>query len=174
MSINVRVNTGNLEARARKASRRASEIVMGELFAAFQQSFTAQAWEWPRDLPTRKLNGATVAERAASYARGEGIRAGNPRNLIDTGNLRQTGTYQMTGPHRATFSWSAEYATFVHEGGFMWAWGRRPPYKGARAVYIPPRPWTRAVLGQEDVSGVKVYRLGERLQNVWLAQFRRE
>lgn len=151
MSINVRVTTGNLQARARDASRRAAEIVMGELFAAFQQSFTAKAWDWPRT--TQRTAGSPV---------------GSPRNLIDTGNLRQTGTYRMTGPYQATFSWSANYATAVHEGAFIYPWGNRD----ADRVYLPPRPWTRAVLGQEDASGVKVYNLGERLQNVWLAKFR--
>jgi len=173
MSIRVTVSSGNLQARARQAAQRATKIVMGELFAAFQQSFTAKAWDWPRDLPTRRLKGDTVAKKVASYGRGEGLRAGNPRNLIDTGNLRQTGTYQMSGPYQAVFRWSANYATFVHEGGYIWAWGRRPPLKGARAVYAPPRPWTRAVLGQEAVSGIKTYDVGDRLRNVWLAQLRR-
>lgn len=152
MSINVRVTTSNLQAKAREASRRAAEIVMGELFAAFQQSFTAKAWDWPR--PTERAAGPTV---------------GSPRNLIDTGNLRQTGTYQMTGPYQATFRWSAQYATAVHEGAYIYPWGNRD----AERVLLPPRPWTRAVLGQEDVSGVRVYNLGERLQDVWMAQFRR-
>ena len=171
MSINVRVNTGNLEARARKASRRASEIVMGELFAAFQQSFTAQAWEWPRETTRGQYayKGRGKKRKRVRAKPGSGFTVGSPRNLIDTGNLRQTGTYQMTGPHRATFRWSANYATAVHEGAHIYPWGN----KDADRVYLPPRPWTRAVLGQEDVSGVKVYRLGERLQNVWLAQFRR-
>jgi len=152
MSINVRVNTGNLQARAQQAARRASEIVMGELFAAFQQSFTAKAWDWPR-----------ITQRTA------GSPVGSPRNLIDTGNLRQTGSYQMTGPYQATFRWSANYATAVHEGAYIYPWGNRD----ADRVYLPPRPWTRAVLGQEDAPGVKPYNLGDRLQNVWLAQFRR-
>jgi hypothetical protein len=172
MSIRVTV-TGGLRARAEAAAQKASEIVMKELAAAFDQSFAAKAWTWPRDLPTRKLNGDTVSKKAASYRRGEGLRAGNPRNLIDVGNLRQSASYRMTGPYQATFKWSAPYATFVHEGGYIWAWGRRPPLKGARAVYAPPRPWTRAVLGQENVSGIRTYDVGDRLKNVWLVQLKK-
>jgi hypothetical protein len=172
MSIKVDVDTGNLAALAEQAAERATEIVMDELFAAFQQSFSAEAWAWPRNLPTRKLNGATVREKAASYGRGEGITPPNPRNLIDNKNLRDTGSSRMVGKYEALFTWSAEYANFVHEGGFIWAWGRRPPLKGARSVLIPARPWTRAVLGQENVPGVVTYDVGKRLRDVWMVQFR--
>lgn len=173
MSIKVDVDTGNLAQLAEQAAERATEIVMDELFAAFQQSFTAEAWAWPRNLPTRKLRGATVGEKAASYRRGEGITPPNPRNLIDTANLRQTGLWGMVSKYEANFRWGAEYANFVHEGGFIWAWGRRPPLKGARSVLIPARPWTRAVLGQENVPGVVTFDVGKRLRDVWMVQLRR-
>ncbi len=154
MSIKVTVRSGNLRARAEAAARRATEIVMGELFAAFQQSFTAKAWAWPRQ--TVRSDGSTV---------------GSPRNLIDVGSpgLRSSGFYQMTGPFQATFKWSALYATAVHEGAMIFPWGNRD----AKRVYLPPRPWTRAVLGQENVSGIRTYDVGDRLRNVWLAQLRR-
>lgn len=152
MSINVRV-TSNLSSKARDAARRATEIVMGELYAAFQQSFTAKAWDWPRE--TQRTAGAPV---------------GSPRNIIDTGNLRQSGSYQMTGPYQATFKWSAQYATAVHEGAYIFPWGNRD----AERIYLPPRPWTRAVLGKEEVAGIKVYKTADRLKNVWLASLKRD
>ncbi len=167
MSVRVTV-TGSLRAKAEAAARRASEIVLGELEGAFQQSFTARAWQWPRDLPTRKLNGATLREKIASYQRGEGVRAGNPRNLIDSANLRQSGSFRMVGPYRATYRWSADYATAVHEGAWIRPWGNRR----AQRVYLPPRPWTRAVLGQENVAGIRPFPFGLRLKNVWLTQLR--
>jgi hypothetical protein len=173
MSVRVEIQSGDLQVRAEQAAQRATELVMGELYAAFQQSFTAQVWAWPRNLPTRKLKGDTVAKKAASYARGEGITPPNPRNLIDDDNLRGTGSWGMTGAYEATFKWSADYARLTHEGGYIWAWGRRPPLKGARAVYLPPRPWTRAVLGQERVSGIEPFPIAQRLRDVWLANLRR-
>jgi len=151
MSVRVQVSTGNLRARADEAARRASQIVMGELFAAFQQSFTAKAWAWPRQ--SERSNGSMV---------------GSPRNLIDTANLRQSGSWQMIGPYTARFTWSANYATAVHEGAMIFPWGNRD----AARVQLPPRPWTRAVLGQENVGGIRVYPFGDRLQNVWLAKFK--
>jgi hypothetical protein len=168
MSIKVRIDSGDLSRRAEAAAERAVEIVMGELYGAFQQSFTAKAWDWPQDLPTRKLNGATLAEKARSYDAGEGVRAGSPRNLIDFGNLRQTGSWQMKGRYQATFTWSASYATAVHEGAAIYPWGNRQ----ARRVILPPRPWTRAVLGTENVSAIKPFPFQKRLKDVWLAKFK--
>lgn len=170
MSVKVKVDSNvNITNKAKQAAERAVEIVMGELFAAMQQSFTAKAWDWPDDLPTRKLNGATLKEKIASYSAGDGIKAGNPRNLIDFGNLRQSGSYRMIGRFEAEMRWSAEYATAVHEGAYIRPWGNK---KAAR-VYLPPRPWTKAVIGLESAPPIKVFPLGERLQNVWMAQMKR-
>lgn len=168
MSIKVRVDSGGLARRAEQAAERAVAIVMGELFAAFQQSFTAKAWDWPRDLPTRKLSGATLAEKIRSYRAGEGVSGGSPRNLIDFGNLRQTGSFQMRGKYQARFTWSADYATAVHEGASIYPWGNRQ----ARRVILPARPWTRAVLGQEQVGAIKPFPFDKRLKDVWMAKFR--
>jgi hypothetical protein len=168
MSIKVTIDSGDLYRRAESAAERAVEIVMGELYGAFQQSFTAKAWDWPQNLPTRKLSGATLAEKARSYRDGEGVSGGSPRNLIDFGNLRQTGSFQMQGKYQATYKWSASNATAVHEGAAIYPWGNRQ----ARRVILPARPWTRAVLGTENVAAIKPFPLQERLKNVWLARFR--
>lgn len=168
MSIKVRVTGGDLAGRAEEAAQKATEAVMRELFAAMQQSFTAKAWEWPRDLPTRKLKGATLAEKIRSYQAGEGIRAGNPRNLIDVGNLRQTGTWQING-YSATFRWSANYATAVHEGARIRPWGNR----SAAPVTLPARPWTAAVMGRVRVPGIEPFPTGKRLRDVWMVYFKR-
>lgn len=153
MSVRVTVTSnGNLRARAEAAARRTTEIVMGELEGAFQQSFTAKAWEWLRE--TVRSNGSKV---------------GSPRNLIDTGNLRQSGYFRMVGPYRGLFGWSANYATARHEGAWIYPWGNRD----AERVYLPPCPWTRAVLGQENVAGIRPFPVGDRLKNVWLVQLQR-
>jgi hypothetical protein len=144
MSVTVRMDSSGGRARAEAAARRATQVVMGELSAAFQQSFTAVAWNWPRQ--TVRSNGSIV---------------GSPRNLIDTANLRQSHSWQMTGPYQATFRWSASYATAVHEGAVLRG--------GTR---LPPRPWCRATTGQENVDGVVVYNLDDRLRNVWMGYMR--
>ena len=75
----------------------------------------------------------------------------------------------MNGPFQATFTWSANYATAVHEGAMIYPWGNR----NARRVQLPARPWTRAVLGQENVSGIQPFPIAQRLRDVWLANLRR-
>jgi hypothetical protein len=151
MSVRVTVQSGNLAKLAEQAAQRATQIVMGELNNAFQQSLSAQAWEWPR--PTKRTVGTVTS----------------PRNILDTGNLRDTNSWQMSGPYEATFKWSAQYATGVHEGYVTkLRGGRQGP-----GLLVPARPWTRAVLGQENVSGIVTYDIGDRLKNVWLAQLRR-
>jgi hypothetical protein len=167
VSIKVRVESSGLAKRAEAAAERAMQMVMGELFGAMQESFDAKAWDWPRDLPTRKLDGATLAEKIANYNAGKGIRAGSPRNLIDEGNLRRTGSFRMQGKYQAKFTWSSEYATLMHEGGWIRPWGN----ENARSI-IPARPWTRAVLGTENVSAIKPFPIDKRLKDVWLAKFR--
>lgn len=145
MSVRCTVS-GRLRPRAEDAARRATSIVLGELSAAFQQSFTAQAWAWPR--PTVRSNGSTV---------------GSPRNIIDTANLRQSHSWRQTGPYRAEYIWSAQYATAVHDGAVV---GRK-----TRTV-MPARPWTRAVMGLENVDGIQRFPLDSRLRDVWMAYMR--
>jgi hypothetical protein len=122
------------------------------LFAAFQQSFTAEAWEWPRT--TRRKKG--------------GILVGSPRNIIDKGasGLRGSGYWEMTGPFSASFTWSAKYATGVHEGYIA----RRKD--GSPGAILPARPWTSAVLGRVRVPGIEPFPLEQRFKDVWLARFR--
>lgn len=153
MSIGVKVN-GSLRGRADEAAKKATEAVMRELFAAFQQSFTAQAWKWPRK--TRRKRGKAVV--------------GSPRNIIDMGasGLRGSGSWQMTGPFTAEFKWSALYATAVHEGYIT----RLRGDKQGPGLLVPARPWTSAVLGKVQVPGIKPFPLEQRLRDVWLARFK--
>lgn len=144
--MSIKVNA-NLSARAETAAQKAAEAVMRELFAAMQQSFTARAWDWP----------GTTQRRVGTV--------GSPRNIIDIGNLRQSGSYQMTGPYTATFTWSANYATAVHEGY------RRYRKDGGASTW-PARPWTSAVLGRVQVPGIEPFPLNQRFKDVWLARFR--
>lgn len=171
MSIKVTVEMGDMLQRAERAAEEATRAVMAELNAAFFQSFSAEAWNWPYDLATRKLGtkgGATLREKLESYRKGEGIKAGSPRNIIDEAVLRQSGVMNMTGQFEATFTWATRYATAVHEGAMIYPWGNRK----ARRKPLPARPWTSAVLGTVRVPGIDPFPFGERLRNVWLVEFR--
>jgi hypothetical protein len=169
VSVRVTVSSGDIYPRVEAAAREATKRAMGELFAAFQQSFTAKVWDWPRETIRGQYRFKGRGKRRRRVRSGAvGFKVGSPRNLIDIGNLRQTGSWRMTGSYQATFKWSANYATAVHEGAWIHPWGN----KDADKVLLPARPWTRAVLGQEQVAAIKPFPLQQRLKDVWLAKLR--
>lgn len=167
MSIKVTVDTSGLIARAEQAAQQAARAVLTELKNEFDASLDAKAWNWPYDLPTRKLKGATLREKLESYEKGEGVKAGSPRNIIDYGTLRQSGRMEFIGPYSAKYTWAANYATAVHEGARIFPWGNKN-----RRVTLPARPWTSAVLGRVLVPGIEPYPMGDRLRNVWAVKFK--
>lgn len=131
---------------AEQASIKASKIVFSELNGRFQDAIGTKAWEWPR--PTVRSDGKEVT---------------SPRNIVDTGSLRQSNTFGIER-YEAVFRWTANYASFVHEGAMIFPYGD----KRRKRVWTPPRPWTSAVLGDEQVPGIEVYKLPERFRDVWL------
>lgn len=165
-SVNVRV-TGELRARLQRAHVDAARRVLSQLNSRMQDSLNQRAWSWPRDLPTRRLQGATVREKLASYLRGDGVTAGNPRNIVDIGSLRQSYMFEYMGLS-ATYKWTANYASYVHDGANIYPWGNR-----RRRVYLPPRPWTDAVLGNIRVAGIQPYNLQDEFIAAVLLELRR-
>lgn len=154
MTIRVTINVGvaaDLRARAESAARDASRVVFSQLNGRFLAAMNEPVWNWPRNLPTRKLKGATVREKLASYLAGDGIAPGFKRNIIDIGSLRQSYTFDLSGT-TAEYRWTAAYAGYVHDGANIFPWGNR-----RRRVYLPPRPWTSAVLGTVRVDGITPY-----------------
>jgi hypothetical protein len=106
-----------------------------ELFGRYQASFNPPAWSWPRE--TRRRVGVV----------------GSPRNIVDTGSLRQSGTYSFIGPYTLEARWSAGYATAKHEGARL-----------RNGTILPATPWTDAVNGTVQASGIPAYPLGQKLQ----------
>jgi hypothetical protein len=112
-----------------------------ELFGRFQASFDPAAWPWPR----------TTKRRVGSVS--------SPRNIIDIGRLKSSFHYSSTGPFSVDVAWSAKYATAVHEGARL-----------RNGTILPARPWTDAVRGTVQASGIPAYPLGEKLrQRILLA-----
>jgi len=106
-----------------------------ELFGRYQASFNPSAWPWPRE--TRRRVGTV----------------GSPRNIVDIGTLRQSGTYGFPDPFTMEASWSANYATAVHEGARL-----------RNGTILPARPWTDAVNGTVQAPGIPAFPLGEKLR----------
>ena len=114
---------------------------LAELFGQYQASFNPSAWNWPRE--TRRRVGTV----------------GSPRNIVDIGTLRQSGTYGFPDPFTMEARWSANYATAVHEGARL-----------RNGTILPARPWTDAVNGTVQVSGIPPFPLGDKLrQRILLA-----
>ena len=105
------------------------------LIGRYQASFNQQAWQWPRETKRRV---GTV---------------GSPRNIVDIGTLRQSFAYSSPNPYALEARWSANYATAVHEGARL-----------RNGTILPARPWTDAVRGTVQASGIKPYPLGDRLR----------
>jgi len=105
------------------------------LIDRYQASFNPSAWNWPRETNRRV---GTV---------------GSPRNIVDIGTLKQSFAYSSPNPYALEARWSADYATAVHEGARL-----------RNGTILPARPWTDAVRGTVQASGIKPYPLGDRLR----------
>ena len=111
------------------------KTTLAELFGEYQESFNPPAWSWPRETQRRV---GTV---------------GSPRNIVDIGTLRQSGTYTFPDAFSMEARWSAQYATAVHEGA-----------RRRNGTILPARPWTDAVRGTVQASGITPFPLGVKLQ----------
>ena len=150
LAVAFKVNTPKITVKLDKSARQkalASLIkgvhasgsrIQSYLPTVLNEAMEAPVWSWP---------GATH--------RRSGELAGSPRNIVDTGKLR--GSLKVSAKFlktRTTFNiaYSAPYAKFVHDGGYMVPYGDRR----RSTVYLPGRPWITAAL-QGGVSGVKAY-----------------
>jgi hypothetical protein len=126
-----------LSQRAEQASITAAKVVFTELNGRFQAAIGSKVWTWPR--------------------------SPSPRNIVDTGALRQSNSFGVS-QYEGVFRWTTNYASFVHEGATIKPYGNPK----AKSVYLPPRPWTSAVLGTEQVAGIDKYDFATRFKDVWL------
>lgn len=81
---------------------------------------------------------------------------GDMGDIIDTGELMNS--LQITiSDSKLTMDYTADYAAFVHYGGYIAPYGN----KSIEKVYIPGRPWVDAVMqgngGIEPVNLVAAY-----------------
>jgi hypothetical protein len=150
MTLSVKFTT-NLEAKARRASEAAARAVYAELNARFQDAIGTKAWSWPRS--TVRSNG--------------GIIPSGLRNIVDSSTLRSSNPGPQITGLSVTYRWGVNYAAAVHQGAMIRPWGN----KSAAPVLLPARPWTSAVLGTVQVSGIEVYPLDRRFRQLWLARF---
>lgn len=137
----------DFQGNARKASEQAARAVFQILNARFQAALSAPVYDWRTGVTTIRSNGQAV---------------GSPRNIIDTGLLRQSNTGPQIDGLKVRYAWTTEYAAAVHEGAVL-----------RNGTILPARPWTSAVLGTEPVDGIPVYDYRAAFKDLWLKKFMR-
>ena len=108
----VKFNTVQLVAAAESAWPEANMI----LGRQFQKRITANQWQWPTDP--------------------------SPRDIVDTGQLRDSYTPTAISATEHEHAWNTEYAMAVHEGAV---------FKNRQYV-MPARPWVRVTLRDFDFA----------------------
>ena len=145
-----------MKAAITKGVQRGMARVETELSKALDNAMMASSWEWSSIVTTRK-NGQTV---------------GSPRNIVDTGFLRDSKKLKISYLQTKTtveVKYTAPYANLVHFGGMIRPYG----VAGRTLQPIQPRPWITAVLqggwGIEklDVDSI----VNEALQQAWSEAF---
>jgi hypothetical protein len=110
-----------------------------ELISEFAQEQVKQIeaveWPWPRE---------TV--------RSTGEVANSPRNIIDTGALRDSLNIEWVSPTEAIYHWDVDYAIYVHQGAVL-----------SNGTELPARPWIFAAMGEYDLFQEFINKLNEKL-----------
>ena len=145
-----------MKAAITKGVQRGMARVETSLSKALDDAMMASSWEWSSIVTTR-VNGQTV---------------GSPRNIVDTGFLRDSKKLKISYLQTKTtveVKYTAPYANLVHFGGMIRPYGA----KGRTLKPIQPRPWITAVLNggwgieKLDVDSI----INEALQEAWSAAF---
>lgn len=149
-SFSIRTRS-NIPAAAAQAAEKAAKAAFSELFGEMQDAIGQKVWSWPRQ--TVRSNGSI---------------AGSPRTAVDTGLLRASGVALFPTATTCTFVWTATYASFVHDGAWIFPYGDRRRER----VYTPGRPWTLAVSGAQKIQGIVPYPFAQRFAELWPAFFK--
>lgn len=151
----------NYTAALEAASAKALKVVAAELDGRFTAAISENVWVWPR--PSKRGTQAGTLRETAKKWRNADFNTGSPRSIVDSGELKASGDFSLSNV-KAEWSWTTDYATFVHDGAWIYPWQNRKAAK----VLLPARPWTEAVLfGHPHYSG-EPYDLDKRLREEFL------
>jgi hypothetical protein len=109
----VEINTATLSSDVRSAWRETTTIMAEEFRAVIDEPI----WAWPR---------------------GE-----NPRDIVDTGDLRDSQRLDQISEDEAKYSWPVPYSLIVHNGARLRNGGD-----------YPARPWTKRAIARRNPHGV--------------------
>ena len=106
-----------LRAKFDSAAKEALKATADRLSNEFVSEITTVKWGWKGDQVTIRSDGSEVTE---------------PRNIVDSGDLRKSQNRQKQGKYAMKWTWEVDYSALVHEGGSL---------KGGGSY--PARPWTK-------------------------------
>ena len=97
---------------------------------AFRVAIEKPLYAWPNQ--TLRQNGTLV---------------GSPRNIVDSGHLRDSQSATPIGDFSWQFEWSEDYAGLTHEGGWSVFHGHK--------YYHTPRPWTYYAIKGDSFAPIR-------------------
>jgi hypothetical protein len=121
--VRIEIDATLIEDRLERAWERYSQ----RLEAQFTKEIGTKQFSWPSEYKTTR----------GSYNRkGKGRESvGSPRDIIDSGALRQSIQRTQTGKFAYRFSWNVDYSLYVLKG-----------YRTSAGNQMPPRDWITPAL----------------------------
>lgn len=121
--MKVEINATLIEDRLERAWERYSQL----LEAQFTKEISTKQFTWPAEYRTTR----------GSYNRkGKGRESvGSPRNIVDSGALRQSIVRTKSGPFSYRFTWNVDYSIYVLQG-----------YRTKAGTQMPARDWITPAL----------------------------
>lgn len=108
-----------------------------QAFASYTQRLEAQ---FTKEIGTKQFNWpSTYKTTRGSYNRkGKGRESvGSPRDIVDSGALRQSIQRSQSGPFAYRFTWNVDYSLYVLKG-----------YRTSKGNQMPPRNWIKPALAK--------------------------
>ena len=152
----------NFSRRVQAAAVQAAKLTFDQAWEHILDQMGSEVWRWTAGRITYR--GSTYRQDGS---RTQGTPVSSPRNIVDTGLLRASGYMTVNGT-MATFRFTLNYATAVHNGAFIYPWGN----KNAARVYLPPRPFVTAPLGLTPYPGVPVFPIRQQFRLNFQRAFR--
>lgn len=119
--------------------RAGDKLILSSLKQRLDDEMENGLWAWP----IFKKGGTKLTNRV------NGEIAGDPRNIVDTGRLKNSLRLRADNGE-VNIAYREPYALITHYGGYIRPYGN--PY--ARSVYLPARPWVKYTLETYDIGGV--------------------
>jgi len=121
--VQIEINATLIEDRLERAFERYSQL----LEAQFTKEIGTKQFTWPSTYR---------ATRGSFNRKGKGRESvGSPRDIVDSGALRQSIVRTKSGPFSYRYTWNVDYSVYVLQG-----------YRTKAGNQMPPRDWITPAL----------------------------